>query len=226
MNTIRLLLLFVLCASHSFAKAEDAEVRNVWFKADVTVDAEGSPGIGQIEGVKGSLADAVRERLSRMSYVPAQFDGNPVASSATIRGKLVLTPMEGGMVEVRLANVVAGPAPIRSVPIRYPSERARAHAAGHVEILLTIDGAGEVTEVAIVSSSHRDFEKVVSDAFRKWRFTPGLPAPIKAPATVVFHMDNQEPPDVQFECALDPGRLHVSGQSGCVEQVTVTARRY
>ncbi len=226
MNAIKLMLLLILCASHSFAKAEDAEVRSVWFKAGLTVDAEGSPSIDEIEGVTASLAVLIREQLSQMSYVPAQLDGNPVASSATIRGKLVLTPMDGDRFKVRLDEVAAGPAPIRSVPIRYPSERARRHAAGHVEILLTIDGAGEVTEVAIVSSSHRDFEKVVSDAFRKWRFAPGLPAPIKAPATVVFHMDNQEAPDVQFECALDPSRLHVRGQGGCVEQVTVTARRY
>lgn len=223
---MKLLLLLILWASLSLAKAEDAEVKSAWFNADLTVDAEGAPGIGQIQGVTGSLADMVRERLSQMPYVPAQSDGNPVASSATIRGKLILTPVDGDKFDVRLDEVAVGPASVRSVPIAYPPERARAHAAGHVEILLTIDGAGEVSDLQVVSSSHRDFEKVVSDAFRKWRFTPGLPAPIKAPVTVVFHMANQQPPDVQFECTLDPGRLHVSGQGGCVEQLMVTGRRF
>lgn len=225
MNAVKLLMLLILWALLSCAKAEDAKARSVWFKADLTVDAEGSPSIGEIEGVPASLAALVRGRLLQMSYVPAQSGGTPVTASATVRGKLVLTPLVGENLEMRIESVVAAPSAIRTEPIRYPPSRARAGDPGYVEAMLTIDGAGKVTDVAIVSASHRDFEQTVSAAFRNWRLTPVSPAPISAPVTVLFHMANQEPPSGQFECRLDPARPHVRGQSGCIDQLTVIAQR-
>jgi protein TonB len=72
-----------------------------------------------------------------------------------------------------LADLDEPPAAILQIKPVYPYELLRAGIAGEVTLELTIDPQGNVRDVIILSSSHREFEENARQALLRWKFKPG-----------------------------------------------------
>ena len=120
---------------------------------------------------------------------PASTAAHAAAAPAPVPGAKAAAPADPAPVApVHLAS--AGPAaglvheaPARAlVPIArespaFPREAIAAGlSAGNVKARLTIDARGNVTDVAVVETSHRAFTRAVHDALARWRFDPGAPS--------------------------------------------------
>lgn len=216
-------------AASTFACAEEqADVMGAHFSAPITVSAAGQPTIGEISGVQGRLAEAVRLQLQALQYVPAHREGIAVDQFAHLSGTAELTPLPDGTFDVRVLAVLepksAAPE-TPPVPV-YPEGMLRRDVSGSVELALRIGADGRIEEVRTVASSHRDFDRAVRQAVRRWRFAPrpGADA-IEVAVPVWFHVGGQISRP-QFQCTLDPGRAHVAGQSGCLDRIEITGYRY
>lgn len=212
-------------AASTFACAEEqADVMGAHFSAPITVSAGGQPTIGEIHGVQGRLAEAVRLQLQALQYVPARREGTAVDQITHLSGTAVLTPLTDGTFDVRVLAALE-PKMAASEPPLYPEGLARRDVSGGVELVLRVGADGRIDEVRTVASSHRDFDRAVRQAVRRWRFAPrpGADA-IEVAVPVWFHVGG-EISRPRFQCTLDPGRAHVAGQSGCLDLFEIAAFR-
>lgn len=221
--TARMALMSLCLAASTFACAQEAvEVMQRPFSAPVTVSATGKATIGELSGVQGQLAEAVRSQLAVLQYVPARRDGVAVDRTTHVTGSAVLAPLADGTFDMRLHGVTLAPKLATVTPPRYPPGRVRSGDDGSVEVAVLVGADGRIKGTRTVASSGGDFEKALRQAMRQWRFEPNPGAEdVEVTIPVWFHVgDNAGPP--QFQCELDPRRAHVAGQSGCVDRLEIT----
>jgi len=65
------------------------------------------------------------------------------------------------------------PRPITQVAPKYPHELKRQGVNGRVILVFIVDDQGNVRNVRVETSTHREFEKPAVDAVEKWKFQPG-----------------------------------------------------
>lgn len=70
-------------------------------------------------------------------------------------------------------NLDQAPVPRATVPPDYPYEMRRQAVAGTVDLEYIIDAEGSVVAVAVLGSSHPEFEPAAVSAVRKWKYRPG-----------------------------------------------------
>lgn len=82
------------------------------------------------------------------------------------------------------------PVPVRTVPPEVPSDFANGGSAGLVTVSMMIDEKGNVTEVSVVKSTHKELEEPAMEAVKKWRFKPakkdGNPVAIRVAIPIKF----------------------------------------
>ena len=122
--------------------------------------------------------------------------------TATLSSAPVVSPAQARNapppVQLASAAPTAGmlaPAPPRAlVPLAqetpaFPREAIAAGlASGSVEARVVVDAKGGVSDVEIVTASHRAFERAVRDALSRWRFPPG-PANRTTTVDIAFKRD-------------------------------------
>lgn len=221
----------LLCSVHVVAFAAEpmpAPLQAV-FAAPVTVLDNGQIEAGDVSGVKGALAEAVRAQLRAIQAVPAKRGEVAVKAEMVVQGRAVLIPTDSGQYSLSLdALAILPPNAVadRAMPPRYPVEMFTRDQAGHVELEVRVDAAGRLNHMRTVSSSHPAFEKAVRAALGDWKFRPSSGIATFA-VPVVFRLEEQQRPSVppKFECVLPHGQAHIVGQSGCVPLIEVTASR-
>lgn len=219
----RALMSLCLAACASVSAQEPADAMQRPFSAPVTISASGEGTIGDITGIKGQLADAVRAQLATLRYVPAQRDGVAVDRATHVSGSAVLTPMPDGTFDMHLQDIALAPRVATATPPTYPSGQLRQGRDGSVELVAQVGPDGRIKGVRTVASSGSDFEKAVRQALRGWRFEPRAGADdVEVAIPVWFHV-GVEAVRPKFECAMDPRRAHFAGQNGCLDLVEVTA---
>ena len=76
--------------------------------------------------------------------------------------------------------------------IPYPKAAKNEKIEGVAEIAYTIDTAGRVSEIEILSAPHASFENAIRKTVLSWRFTPatkyGKPVFVRASKTIVFKL--------------------------------------
>ena len=73
-----------------------------------------------------------------------------------------------------LADLDQQPEPrgMRAIPV-FPSEMKRQGITGEVTVEFIVDAQGDVRDVTVKSSTHREFETPAIQAVQKWKFRPG-----------------------------------------------------
>ncbi len=88
--------------------------------------------------------------------------------------------------------------PILRVPVQptYPYEMSRAGISGSVTVEFIISSNGDVTQVQVIKSTHREFEGPAQQAVMKWKFKPGRkggrPVNVRVSQTVEFNLDENK----------------------------------
>lgn len=82
----------------------------------------------------------------------------------------------------------------RKVTPRYPELARLAHVEGTVDLVVSIDEEGNVTDIR-VSQGHPFLNDMAVDAVRQWKYAPmflnGEAVPVVATVTVIFKLDNK-----------------------------------
>lgn len=197
------------------------------FSAPVTVAADGRATIGQIDGIQGALATAVRSQLAAMRFVPARVGDSAVDVRSHLVGGVLLEPRGDGEFDVRLQGVALAPRLVRVQTPRYPPTRLRQGASDLVELLVRVGADGRIEAVRTVASTHRDVEKAVRQVLPRWRFEPM--ADVEAIEVVVpvwFHAGSADVAPPTFTCARVPGQAYAEDQSGCMDLIEVFGSRW
>ena len=199
------------------------------FSAPVTIRAAGQIEIGELSGVTGVLAEAIRARLSDVKVVPATSGAVAVDARMVVQGRAVLTPTDAANYALALEGLGLLPPNAMAdviMPPRYPADMFTRDQEGSVELELTVDQSGRIAEMRTVSSTHAAFEKAVRTAAKGWKFKASG-GNVRFSVPVVFRLAGKRQPPQQtgFECALPAGQAHIAGQNGCVPLIEVTGSR-
>lgn len=205
------------------ALAGDApDVQRGMFHAPITVKADGSVEIGEIDGAEGLVVAVIRRKLAALHYLPAQRDGVAVATKTRLSGAVMLKPVDG-QYEVSITDVSLRPWLEKGAVPDYPANRCRADASGTVELMMRVGPDGQVLDTRTVSATHRDFDKAARSVVKKLRFYT-LPAGEDWTEIAVpfffFHENTKWVSTAPLQCDAS-GRARVEGEPGCLDHLEI-----
>lgn len=219
---MRVLALLMLLASVPVAAAEEEDQR-FRFAAPVTVGADGSVSVGEIEWVQGPLAEVVRAELGKFPYIPGRLEGVAVDSQVLVDGVLLLHPVDGEF-QVTLEDVETQPLLMHWRPVDYPVEMLRAGKDGVATLVLQVGPDGRVGDIEVVSRTNRGIARAARVAAINWRFAP-TGTEFEVGATFWAH-GNAEATDIPtVDCAVPAQLAHLPGDDGCMRISETTGVR-
>ncbi len=107
----------------------------------------------------------------RLEIDPRLSAGVPITPSEGVDAPVQAKPQPRAF---SLAEVDQPPAPLFQLEPEYPFSAKRSNISGKVNVLFLVDHTGAVLDVKILSAEPEGvFEKSVTAAVEKWKFTPG-----------------------------------------------------
>ena len=131
------------------AVADEGEDLTLFFRAAVTIEADGSLSALAWEDA-GKIPAALRarldERVHAWTFEPGEIDGRPARTETTLRLRLLATPRDGALA-LHVESADTGPEMDGVMPPEYPREALRRGAEGQVLAGLVVepDGTRHVT---------------------------------------------------------------------------------
>lgn len=219
----------LVCIAMPVLAVRQLKIIRTAFSAQVTVAADGIPVVGDVSGMTGPGAQAVRSRLAARKYTPAHVDGIAVAATTYMRGTAVLTPLDNDQYSIGLEDLSFAPAYQAVAELPYPAKMAVAHQTGTVELKLRIDRDGHATVLKTMSASSADFERAVRDMVPKLRFKPqalgGQLVDVEIDLPVWFWFYGKRPESrPSFQCSGDEKLPRAEGDTGCLGMIEVVAQ--
>ena len=185
-------LLAICVIGIRLASASEVLERRTW--VDISVDEKGSvteaTAVGELQEV---LAGHIESYVQAMSFEPAMINGAAAPSTTSVWVEFKLLKTATGW-ELQFLDYNAEPRPTERRAVRYPASAFRNGRQGWVKISFTVKSSGHVSDLNIVESSHREFEKAAVNSIRKWRFKPrtvnGQPIPTVVDRTIEFVLED------------------------------------
>ncbi|MCC6996719.1 MAG: TonB-dependent receptor [Deltaproteobacteria bacterium] len=126
-----------------------------------------------------------------------------VAQAATAQAQDVRRPDESPAPTPKAPQVTKAPAVISEVPAVYPEGALAAGKSAAVDLVVTIDATGAVTDVTVATPVGDGFDEAAVAAVRQYRFSPaeidGKPAAIRIRYTLRFAPAVPAPPELPPE---------------------------
>lgn len=190
------------------------EVERLPFAAPVAVAADGTVTVGDMEGIQGPLAEAVRGMLGKLPFVPGRLEGVAVDSQVFVDGVVALHPV-GDEFQPKLESVETHPLLQHWRPADYPFEMLRARKDGVATLVLQVGADGRIEDIEVVSRTHRDIAKAARAAAYHWRFAP-QGAGFQVGATFWAHGNATESDIPAVDCPVPVQLAHLPGDDGCL----------
>jgi TonB family protein len=165
--------------------------------ARVQIDADGNATSIEFDRARSrdlteEFKAAMMERLRRVEFEPARLDGQPAASETSLHVSLGVVEGPEGFGPLRIEGLYLIPGYRKVSPPQYPRRKLMRGIEGYVEVKLSYDAEGRVTEARIFDAEKADpdFAKAALAAARKWQFDPqkieGRGVPGQASVPVFF----------------------------------------
>lgn len=139
---------------------------------DIALDEQGAVTEAVVVGdVHPALVDPLREWVTRKAFTPAEVEGQAVPSTTSVWATYTLVERDGGY-ELEVQNYETAPRPIHKEEPAYPRNELLAGKEGWVRLRFTVQPDGKPSDIRVVESSHRNFEKQARRAIPRWRFKP------------------------------------------------------
>lgn len=150
--------------------------------------------LDQPEKLPAAVAEVLGKSVPRWTFRPVLRGGKPVAARAKMSVRLVAQPIGEGRFRVAVRSAYFGDPDLgirkdKAIQPRYPMGAIRNRLGANVYLVLRVDRAGKVTDVAaeqvnlFVVARERDlqewrgwFADASVKAAREWTFTPADPA--------------------------------------------------
>lgn len=146
------------------------------------------PGNVQVDSFTQTIAPPPPPTLGRpeggQMTIPK---GNPTGGRVT--GNL------GAVFDLRDLDQQPSPRGIRAEP-QYPFEMKRAGISGEATLQFIVDSRGDVRDIIVIKSTHREFEAPSIAAVQKWKFKPGRkggkPVNVRMQIPLAFNLADDE----------------------------------
>ena len=152
-----------------------------------TQDKDAAPGTGG----PFPLLEAPEDDTRPPAYLTAEsepFEGQQIAPPTAGIGEQPPDPIK----PIAVADKVVKPVRVKYVEPRYPSSAARRRVEGTVELKLTIDTNGDVTDVEVVRGRRAGLTEAATTAVRKWKYEPatlnGRPVAAQQNVAITFRL--------------------------------------
>ncbi|MGE4073867.1 MAG: energy transducer TonB [Lysobacterales bacterium] len=231
MQILRVILITALSlgASLSIAASPPAETWLAYQRAQVTVAADGT--VQQASLLNSSLSAAMQEqvlqRIRAFEFEPATHNGVAGVTETTLSIKLAVEPEQDQLV-VRVVDAEVTVGFDRLKPPRFPMAQLRRAQGARVELRLSYDGSGRVTDVSVesVEPDLKAFRLAALKAAREWQFQPervdGIGIAGSALIPVTFSLTTSDDGKLRFP---DGGTLRVRRQLEPPERLLTSTLR-
>jgi TonB family protein len=231
MQILRIVLMaaLALSANLSIAATPSAETWLAYQRARVTVAADGT--VQQASLLSSSLSEAMQEqvlsRIRTFEFEPATRDGVAGVTETTLSVKLAIEPEQDQMV-VRVVDAEVSVGFDHLKPPSFPMAQLRRSQGARVELRLSYDAEGKVTDASVesIEPDIKVFRLAAIKAARDWQFQPELVDGIGIGGTVlipvVFSVTKVNDTTLKFP---DGGKLHVNRQLEPPERLLTSTLR-
>lgn len=164
-----------LGATPGIAASPPNETWLAYQRAQVTVAADGT--VQQASLLNSSLSVAMQEqvlkRIRAFEFEPATHNGVAGVTETTLSVKLAVEPEQDQLI-VRVVGAEVTVGFDRLKPPRFPMAQLRRAQGARVELRLSYDGNGRVTDVSVerVEPDLKAFRLAALKAAREWQFQP------------------------------------------------------
>lgn len=160
---------------------------------DIELDEQGAVTEAVVVGdVHPALVDPLRDWVSRQAFAPAAVEGRAAPSTTSVWATFTLADVDGGYA-LQVLGYDSGPRPTRETAPDYPRTALLAGQEGWVRLGFTVQPDGKASDIEVVESSQRIFEKPAQRAVAKWRFKPntvdGHPVATEVTRVIEFKVD-------------------------------------
>lgn len=139
---------------------------------DIALDEQGVVTEAAVVGdIHPALVEPLRDWVTRQAFTPAEVEGRAVPSTTSVWATYTLVEVEGGY-ELQVLGYDSSPRPTRETAPDYPRTALLAGEQGWVRLHFTVQPDGKASDIRVVESSQRIFEKPAQRAVAKWRFKP------------------------------------------------------
>lgn len=237
MKRLTICLLAALCATPVFAQTPAAPkvptLIALGFKADIGTD--GVPAnVTPDASLPPALQEMVRKRVTEWRYLPAIWQGKPLARPVSQQITAEVLQVAGGGFAMRIREVGGAPPPMTAdgkpggtmmVPPHYPLESRKRGVDGTLVYAVRVDGKGASGEITLLSPEKlerrmRPLDEAARTAIQQWAFSAievdGVAIECQAIIPMQFALDRPKPdmPDlapfrarVQDACPGSPALL-------------------
>lgn len=186
---IALLAAMVLTARPASAATRDTVP--LWFKADITIAADGSVSALQWrkqDNMPAALVTRLESLVRSWQFQPGSLDGRPAETETTLTLRVEASKAEDGSIALTLANAVTGPTTASQAPPEYPRAALRRGASARLvlDVVLDVNGVVRSEMVKYISSDNstrvrEEFEASALAMVEQWELEPervgGHPVP-------------------------------------------------
>lgn len=165
-----------------------------------------------------ALANALREELQRLAFVPAQRGGIAVAVRTYVTGGYTLEE-QGNEYVMRMTSAEVGPKHVALDLPKPPLRLMTMNEPGWVRVGFTVDRDGKPRDVSVEDGKGpKEIHRNVHESIMRWRFEPETVdgAPIETYVRADFTFAKQGSSVTVPDCPVDTtGRVRAPGQSLC-----------
>jgi TonB family protein len=180
------ILVFILAAASVQAQTMS------WL--DVSLDEEGvvteATAVGEIHP---ALVEPIRNWVKGKTFRLAGADDLAASSTTSVWVSYALAEIDGGDYELQFLDHGNGPRPVKQSKPDYPRSALLNGEEGWVRLGFRVQPGGEVSDIEVLESSQRVFEKPALRAMKKWRFQPdtveGKPVSTPMVQTIEFKLE-------------------------------------
>jgi TonB family protein len=182
----------VLLLSAAAAQAEvPGRVHSAWVY--MALDAQGNVrDMIVIDQLDSGLTRQIEDWVRSSTFPPAMLDGEPVRSTTPLRITYELEE-PGSELAFKVLEQYVGPRPTLIVEPRYPRGAAVSGEPGRVTLEFRVQPSGKVSDIKVVDSSDRAFNRYAVAAVRKWEFQTrtvnGQPVGDRVQQTIEFEIE-------------------------------------
>jgi len=156
-------LLFLGCAA---ANAQP-ETEQAWI--DISLDTQGRVTQAVVQQQPPSVTSDLESWVMATSFDPAVVNAEPVPSTTSVSVEFSLQRDESGD-GLKILSHTTGPRPISIQEPKYPHSDRKKGLEGWVQIIVTMNADGDVTDAQVTRSSDESFEHDALKAIKHWKY--------------------------------------------------------
>jgi len=152
----------------SFAAANaQPESEQAWI--DISLDTQGRVTRAAVQQQPPSVTSDLESWVMATSFDPPAVNAEPVPSTTSVSVEFSLQDAESGD-GLKVLSHTTGPRPVSIKEPKYPHSDRKKGLEGWVQMIVTINADGDVTDAQVTRASNESFEHDALKAIKHWKY--------------------------------------------------------